>query len=242
MSPAPAQDLWRDHAKKLEVPDRLAGSVISIEAMAKAEAERGEHEGDSDAKSVLEPAVIAQRRKSAMNEPMLGRTVDPEEYGQLDTFPVDAPVSCRFDTSELEALCPGVPGVQPDIYHASIEYVARSAAIESKSLKLWLITFRDRRIFGEHLAAEIGQKIDAIEGVELRQVVLIQNVRAGSRKQLRTRRSRSDGPSLRAAQSSQGGAGGAIAIVDVHRHQAWRAAAEGGMQSRRAVGGHAVAH
>ena len=160
-----------------EVGDRR--DVISIEAMAKAEAKRGEREGDSHRKSVLEPAVIAQRRRPVMNEPMLGRAVDPEEYGHLYTFPVDTPVSCRFDTSELEALCPGVPGIQPDIYHATIEYVARSAAIESKSLKLWLITFRDRRIFGEHLAAEIGQKIEAIEGVELTQVVLVQNVRGG---------------------------------------------------------------
>lgn len=114
-----------------------------------------------------------------MDEMMLGRSVDPAEYGRLDTFPVDTPVRCRFETRELQALCPGVPGVQPDIYRASIEYVARSAAIESKSLKLWLVTFRDRRIFAEHLAAEIGQRIEEVDGVELIGVTLVQNIRGG---------------------------------------------------------------
>lgn len=114
-----------------------------------------------------------------MTEPMLGRHVDPSEHGRLDTFPVEAPVRCRFETRELEALCPGVQGVQPDIYRATIDYVARTAAIESKSLKLWLLTFRDRRIFAEHLAAEIGRRIEAVAGVELIGVTLVQNVRGG---------------------------------------------------------------
>lgn len=114
-----------------------------------------------------------------MNDPMLGRPVLSAELGQIDTFPVDAPVRCRFETSELQALCPGVPGVQPDIYHASIEYVARSAAIESKSLKLWLVTFRDQSIFAEHLAAVIGQRIEQVSGVDLIGVTLVQNIRGG---------------------------------------------------------------
>ena len=62
---------------------------------------------------------------------------------------------------------------------ASIEYVARTQAIESKSIKLWLVTFRDRCIFAEHLAAEIGQRIEEIEGVELISVTLVQNARGG---------------------------------------------------------------
>ena len=114
-----------------------------------------------------------------MNEPMLGRPVPAAEYGPLDTFPVDTPVRCCFETDELQALCPAVPEVQPDIYHASIEYLARSAAIESKSLKLWLVTFRDQRIFAEHLAAVIGQRIDQVDGVDLVEVTLVQNIRGG---------------------------------------------------------------
>lgn len=114
-----------------------------------------------------------------MNEPMLGREVKSTEYGTLDTFPVDAPVDVTFETSELQALCPAVPYIQPDIYRCTIAFRAETAAIESKSLKLWLVTFRDRRIFAEHLVREIGDAIDAVDGVSLNFVNLTQNIRGG---------------------------------------------------------------
>jgi 7-cyano-7-deazaguanine reductase len=111
---------------------------------------------------------------------MLGRHVPPDEYGRLDTFAVDAPVSVEFTTDELQALCPAVDGVQPDVYRATISYVARTHAIESKSLKLWLVTYRDQRIFAEHLAKDIHDHIatlgDKISNVS---VSLSQNVRGG---------------------------------------------------------------
>ncbi len=111
---------------------------------------------------------------------MLGRTVGAEEYGRLEFFEVDSPVRVTFRTDELEALCPAVEGVQPDIYSAEIAYVARTHAIESKSLKLWLVTFRDRRIFAEHLAAEIQNTIAAHEpNVSDVTVRLTQNPRGG---------------------------------------------------------------
>lgn len=115
----------------------------------------------------------------AAASPMLGREVDPSEYGVLDTFPVEHPVDVRFETEELQALCPAVPGVQPDIYHCVIEYRAETASVESKSLKYWLVTFRDRRIFAENLASEIGVTLGAIEGLALRRVTLTQNIRGG---------------------------------------------------------------
>ena len=114
------------------------------------------------------------------NEPMLGRQVDEDEYGRLDTFPVDRPVRVVFTTEELQALCPAVEGIQPDIYKATISYTAVTQAIESKSLKLWLTTYRDKRIFAEHLAGEMADHIaalgDAVTDIE---VALSQNVRGG---------------------------------------------------------------
>ena len=111
---------------------------------------------------------------------MLGRHVSPDEYGRLDTFEVDAPVRVEFTTEELQALCPSVEGIQPDIYRASISYVARTHAIESKSLKLWLVTFRDRQIFAEHLVKEIHDHIaDLGTKVSDVSVTLSQNVRGG---------------------------------------------------------------
>ena len=114
------------------------------------------------------------------DELMLGRTVEQAEYGRLDTFPVDRPVRVVFRTDELQALCPAVEGIQPDIYSATISYTAVTAAIESKSLKLWLTTYRDRRIFAEHLVGELADHVaalgDAVDDIE---VTLTQNVRGG---------------------------------------------------------------
>ena len=106
---------------------------------------------------LLQPLVFV-----AVSEPMLGRAVSVDEYGGLDTFAVDRPLRVRFVTNELQSLCPAVPGIQPDIYDATIEYTALTHAIESKSLKLWLVTFRDRRIFAEHLAIEMYDTVAAL--------------------------------------------------------------------------------
>lgn len=115
-----------------------------------------------------------------MKDTMLGRSVAPSEYGRLDTFPVDRPVRVVFQTNELQALCPAVDGIQPDIYSATLTYTAVTHAIESKSLKLWLTTFRDERIFAEHLVGKIADHIaalgDAVADIE---VTLAQNVRGG---------------------------------------------------------------
>ncbi len=111
---------------------------------------------------------------------MLGRVVDETEYGHLDTFAVEAPVRVEFTTDELQALCPAVDGIQPDVYRAQISYVARTHAIESKSLKLWLVTYRDRHIFAEHLVKELHDHIAALgDKVTAVSVTLSQNVRGG---------------------------------------------------------------
>ncbi len=114
------------------------------------------------------------------NDFMLGRSVGQDEYGRLDTFPVDRPVRVVFHTDELQALCPAVEGIQPDIYSATLSYTAVTEAIESKSLKLWLTTYRDKRTFAEHLVGELADHIAAIgDGVADVEVTLAQNVRGG---------------------------------------------------------------
>lgn len=111
---------------------------------------------------------------------MLGRAVDPNEYGRLDVFEVDRPVTVTFVTEELQALCPAVEGIQPDIYRATISYIADTHAIESKSLKLMLTTYRDQRIFAEHLVGELADRIaHASPGIRDVTVTLLQNARGG---------------------------------------------------------------
>lgn len=116
------------------------------------------------------------------DETMLGRDVSPDEAGWLEPIPLPGRQEVEFRTQELQALCPRVAGVQPDIYDATIT-LHGNVSIESKSLKLWLTTFRDRRIFAEHLAAEMAERVSSIasEGckVDMVSVVLVQNVRGG---------------------------------------------------------------
>lgn len=78
------------------------------------------------------------------------RTLDA---GLLDTFPNPRPgrrYTIRFESAEVTSLCP-VTG-QPDFYRVEIAYVPAGRCIESKSLKLYLFSFRDSGLFAEDLA------------------------------------------------------------------------------------------
>lgn len=111
--------------------------------------------------------------------PMLGRVVEPSEWGRLETFPVAAgQLTVEFSGDELSALCPGVAGLQPDLYRWTVRYRPQSVCLESKSLKLYLLTFRDVAIFAEHLAPRIAADLAAALGTTV-WVRLGQNRRGG---------------------------------------------------------------
>ncbi len=59
--------------------------------------------------------------------------------------------------TEFTSLCP-VTG-QPDFQTAVIEYAPRDKCVESKSLKLYLWTYREQGAFCEALSARIAQDI-----------------------------------------------------------------------------------
>ncbi len=65
----------------------------------------------------------------------------------------------RFTCPEFTALCP-VTG-QPDFAHFVIDYVPRRRLLESKSLKLFLASFRDHRAFHEDCTMTIAARIRA---------------------------------------------------------------------------------
>jgi len=110
---------------------------------------------------------------------LLGRTVAADEYGQLDTFPADPDQTMvELSGDELTALCPGVTGLQPDFYRWSVRYRPAQRCIESKSLKLYLLTFRDEPIFAEHLCARIARDLAAVLDTEVT-VRLTQQRRGG---------------------------------------------------------------
>ncbi len=96
----------------------------------------------------------------------------------LDTFPAPPHVTqVRFTTDELTSYCPVTE--QPDFNTLEILYTPDKVCVESKSLKLYLWTFRDERIFGEGLASQIAQDLfDALRPHSCK-VVLTQNIRGG---------------------------------------------------------------
>ena len=83
----------------------------------------------------------------------------PDE-ARLDYVPNPRPGALylvRFSAREFTSLCP-VTG-QPDFAHLVIDYAPASWLIESKSLKLYLASFRNHGAFHEDCTVAIGRKI-----------------------------------------------------------------------------------
>ena len=65
----------------------------------------------------------------------------------------------RFTAPEFTSLCP-ITG-QPDFAHFVIDYVPGAKIVESKSLKLFLTSFRNASGFHEDCSLTIGKRIKA---------------------------------------------------------------------------------
>ena len=65
----------------------------------------------------------------------------------------------RFTAPEFTVLCP-VTG-QPDFAHLVIDYVPAKWLVESKSLKLYLASFRNYGAFHEECTVAVGQRLVA---------------------------------------------------------------------------------
>lgn len=123
---------------------------------------------------VTEQATDAEATASLT---ILGGTVR-HAVDHVECFPApDHVTAVRFTTDELASVCP-VTG-QPDLSHVVIDYVPRRHCVESKSLKLYLWSFRDRAVFAEALAAEIAGEIMATAQPQAVTVTLTQRPRGG---------------------------------------------------------------
>jgi 7-cyano-7-deazaguanine reductase len=79
---------------------------------------------------------------------------------RLETVPNPHPgtlYAVRFTAPEFTSLCP-VTG-QPDFAHLVIDYVPRGLIVESKSLKLYLGSFRNHGAFHEDCTVAIGKRL-----------------------------------------------------------------------------------
>ena len=112
---------------------------------------------------------------------VLGReTRGPIGAEQLDTVPwnhAGADAVVEYSTSELTAICP-VTG-QPDFYELKLSYRPATQLLESKAMKLYLWSFRDRGVFAEDLAAILLEDLIAACEPEEMTVDLTQQVRGG---------------------------------------------------------------
>jgi len=102
-----------------------------------------------------------------------------DAYAGLETFPSPGVSRVEMTSDELTAMCP-ITG-QPDMYTATIEYDPQALCLESKSLKLYLMTFRNEGHFCEALAVRIRDDVaDALElPPERVRVKLVQKARGG---------------------------------------------------------------
>lgn len=93
----------------------------------------------------------------------LGRqTVQPESPETAELERVPAPHKgwryvVRFTAPEFTSLCP-VTG-QPDFAHIVIDYIPRDWIVESKSLKLYLTSFRNHGAFHEDCSVTIATRL-----------------------------------------------------------------------------------
>jgi 7-cyano-7-deazaguanine reductase len=73
---------------------------------------------------------------------------------------VDTDYCARFTVPEFTSLCP-VTG-QPDFAHVVIDYLPDAWLVESKSLKLYLGSFRNHGAFHEDCTVRIGRDLVAL--------------------------------------------------------------------------------
>src|SRR5258705_13980406 len=106
---------------------------------------------------------LARDTKMARKSLQLGRAVEwprtPDE-AQIDRVPNpqrDTDYVVRFTAPEFTSLCP-VTG-QPDFAHLVVDYVPGQWLLESKSLKLYVASFRNHGAFHEDCTVAIGKRL-----------------------------------------------------------------------------------
>jgi 7-cyano-7-deazaguanine reductase len=105
------------------------------------------------------------------------QALDP---GLLDTFANPAPrrsYRIRFETAEVTSLCPVTD--QPDFYRVTVDYVPNRRCLESKSLKLYFVSFRNAGLFAEAMANRILDDLFAACAPRWMKVHCLMNPRGG---------------------------------------------------------------
>jgi 7-cyano-7-deazaguanine reductase len=92
-----------------------------------------------------------------------GRIPSAPDEAQLDRLPnphADTVYVARFTAPEFTCLCPIT--AQPDFALLVIDYAPKTWLLESKSLKLYLASFRNHGAFHEDCTIGIGKRLTAL--------------------------------------------------------------------------------
>ena len=109
---------------------------------------------------------------------ILGRPAQPGK--KLEAFPNRAPdryYLVTLETSEFTCLCP-ITG-QPDFATIQIRYIPDQKVVESKSLKLYLWSYRNEGAFHEHVVNQIMDDLAKVLDPHWIRVTGVFNIRGG---------------------------------------------------------------
>jgi len=103
-----------------------------------------------------------------------------EPHAQLETFANPAPerdYTIRMTIPEFSCLCPKTG--QPDFATLKLEYVPDESCVELKSLKLYIVSFRNRGAFHEAVTNQILGDLVAATAPRFMRLSAEFNVRGG---------------------------------------------------------------
>jgi 7-cyano-7-deazaguanine reductase len=102
-----------------------------------------------------------------------------DHFAGLETFANPGVADVELVSDELTAVCP-ITG-QPDLYRLTIGYGPDALCLESKSVKLYLNSFRNEGAFCEALAVRIRDDVAAALGIapDRVRIALEQKARGG---------------------------------------------------------------
>jgi 7-cyano-7-deazaguanine reductase len=109
---------------------------------------------------------------------LLGRRAQPRR--KLEVFPNHHPgrrYTVTLSTQEFTCLCPATG--QPDFAAITIAYIPGKWILESKSLKLYLWSYRDEGVFHEHVVNTICDDLVTVLDPQWIEVTGVFNARGG---------------------------------------------------------------
>jgi len=104
-------------------------------------------------------------------------TPDGFEFDRIDNPNPTRLYVCRFTVPEFTSLCPKTG--QPDFANIFIDYIPRRYLVESKSLKLYMFSFRNHGAYHEAVINQIGETLAELLNPIWMRVTGIFNPRGG---------------------------------------------------------------